>query len=163
MKPTLVFLFLLLNVALIGQDKVSMPTDKEGRPVLYIYDGLSIRSPEYAKTLDSTNFEKVEVITSNVDLYHNLPDNVVLVIITTKEKVNKKLKAFTGTVSQITKDYPNLEYCVDGKILESDSLRLATFSRMKPHSYKISFYPPFRAVKKFGDSGKNAVIEVVPK
>jgi hypothetical protein len=163
MKPTFLLFLFFLSIAAAGQVTTDQKTNTGETPVLYVYDGLIIKSPDFVKTLDSTNFQNVEVITNNPELYHSMPENVAYVIITTKEKVNKKLKAFTGSVSQITKDYPYLEFCWKGKILESDSLRFATLSQMKPKSYKISFYPPFRAIKKFGEQGKRAVIEILPK
>lgn len=163
MRSVIFFIFLFITFAAAGQDQSGLNDKQALNSTLYVYDGLVIKSPEYRKKLEGPDILKVDVITKNIMEYYNVPDSMRLILVTTKEKVNKRLKGFTEEISQILKQYPYVEFSYEGELLDSDSLRIATLGKLKKDHYKVNFYPPEKAIKRYREAGNNAVIEIFPK
>jgi hypothetical protein len=163
MRSVILSFLLFFCLAATGQNQSVLKDKQSLNSTVYIYDGLLIRSPEYRKKLDGPDIQKVDVITKNIKEYYNVSDSMSLILVTTKEKVNKRLKSFTTEISQIVKQYPYVEFSYKGEILDSDSLRIATLGKLKKNHYRVNFYPPFKAIKIFGEMGKNSVIDIFPK
>lgn len=155
MRP-LVLLTLLLVCFLPG--RAQQPASS-----YYFYDGLLIRTPEFISALDSNDIQSVEVITTDVTSRYKIPEENGLVLITTKPKLNKKLKAFTTAVYQLVKEYPFAEISMKGTLLNTDSERVATLNKVNMKKTKVNFYVPKAALSKYGERGQNGVIDIVDK
>ncbi len=145
-------------VAYANADKsMTAITDTTGKTPLYIVDGKEIPAEE-VKKMDANNIESVTVLkeASSIKKYGEKGKNGV-VLIQMKDKSNNKGKSADTTVDKLDNDITTAPlYIVDGKEMPKDKVDIIPSNEIKA----VTVWKSDEAIKRYGEKGKNGVVEV---
>ncbi len=147
------------NESVINNDKIvndTLPSSSttKGLPanVLYVVDG-KIVSKEKINSINPKDIQSINVLKgkSATKLYGEKGKNGVVII-------NKKSKEIVSTVSE-KNSKPDPVYFVDGKEISKEELKNMPVESIA----SISVHKGDEAIKKYGEKGKDGVIEITTK